>query len=69
MVCQLMQRRLVLMMASVILFITVFADPRAKLDCIIHSWNEHFKKEKDHDYELKGEFRSSLLFDVLSRPL
>jgi hypothetical protein len=20
-------------------------------DCTIHSWNEHFKKEKDHDYQ------------------
>ena len=26
-------------------------EPSAQLDCTIHSWNEHFKKEKDHDYQ------------------
>jgi hypothetical protein len=29
----------------------VLAEPPVKLDCTIHSWNEHFKKEKDHDYQ------------------
>jgi hypothetical protein len=27
----------------------VLAEGPVKLDCTIHSWNEHFKKEKDHD--------------------
>lgn len=29
----------------------VSAASLAKLDCTIQSWNEHFKKEKDHDYQ------------------
>jgi len=29
----------------------VLAEGPVKLDCTIHSWNEHFKKEKDHDYQ------------------
>ncbi len=27
------------------------AEPPVKLDCSIRYWNEHFKKEKEHDYE------------------
>ncbi len=27
------------------------AEPPVQLDCTIQYWNEHFKKEKDHDYQ------------------
>jgi len=29
----------------------VLAEGPVKLDCTILSWNEHSKKEKDHDYQ------------------
>jgi len=39
-------------LASLVVFpFLVSAETPAKLDCTIHSWNEHFKKEKDHDYQ------------------
>ena len=29
----------------------VSAEPPVNLDCTIQYWNEHSKKEKDHDYQ------------------
>jgi hypothetical protein len=38
--------------ASLVAFpFLVLADGPVKLDCTIQSWNEHSKKEKDHDYQ------------------
>ena len=47
-----MRTRFLLIMAlSVVSALSALAEPPAQLDCTIHSWNEHFKKEKDHDYQ------------------
>jgi hypothetical protein len=44
-------RFLLLTALSVVSALSALAEPPAQLDCTIHSWNEHFKKEKDHDYQ------------------
>lgn len=50
--CQRMQTRFFLIMAlSVASAHSVLAEPPVKLDCTIRYWNEHFKKEKEHDYQ------------------
>jgi uncharacterized protein YfaP (DUF2135 family) len=47
-----MRTRFLLIMAlSVVSALSALAEPPAQLDCTIHSWNEHSKKEKDHDYQ------------------
>ena len=47
-----MQTRFLLIIAlSVVSALSALAEPPAQLDCNIHSWNEHWKKEKDHDYQ------------------
>jgi hypothetical protein len=47
-----MRTRFLLIMALfVVSALSALAEPPAQLDCTIHSWNEHFKKEKDHDYQ------------------
>ncbi len=39
-------------MACIVAFaLSALAEPPVKLDCTIRYWNEHFKKEKDHDYQ------------------
>ncbi len=44
--------RFVSVLASLIAFpFFGLADGPAKLNCTIQLWNEHFKKEKDHDYQ------------------
>ena len=48
---QQMRIRFLLVMASVVSGLSALAEPPAQLDCTIHSWNEHFKREKDHDYQ------------------
>jgi hypothetical protein len=46
------QTRFLLFTALTIAFaLSALAEPPAKLDCTIRYWNEHFKKEKEHDYQ------------------
>ena len=48
--CQRMQTRFLLIMAlSVASAPSALAEPPVKLDRTIRYWNEHFKKEKEHD--------------------
>ena len=45
-----MQPRFLLITAlSVASALSALAEPAVKLDCTIRYWNEHFKKEKEHD--------------------
>ena len=47
-----MRTRFLLIIAlSVVSALSALAEPPAQLDCAIQYWNEHFKKEKDHDYQ------------------
>src|SRR5438093_5324588 len=47
-----MRTRCLLVIAlSVVSALSALAELPAQLDCTIHSWNEHFKKEKEHDYQ------------------
>ena len=47
-----MRTRFLLIMAlSVVAALSALAEPPAQLDCTIQYWNEHSKKEKDHDYQ------------------
>jgi hypothetical protein len=44
--------RFLSVLASLVAFpFLVLAEGGVKLDCTIQSWNEHSKKEKDHDYQ------------------
>jgi hypothetical protein len=50
MMCQPMQTRCLLIMAlSAASALSALAEPPVKLDCTIRYWNEHFRKEKEHD--------------------
>jgi len=44
--------RFLSVLASLVAFpFVVSAEPPVSLDCTIQYWNEHSKKEKDHDYQ------------------